>query len=154
WLKAKKFAPSAEFERLNLVAATSRLCALEQDDPSVLRLYEALAARTHISKERLARTSSRLRDVHLWGSLLRLSVSGSKAVDRNPLDALQDTLGELGAFLDANAGLSDLVIRLDGEQLSAGMRLLQLLRDGQYDVVVANPPYLGIQKTVGFEILR
>lgn len=153
WLAAKQFAPSIRLGRLNLVAATFRLADLEPSDPSIIRLYEAVKGETGIPQERLEHASAKVRDVHLWGSLLRLSETKGKEVT-SPPDELSSVLAELARFLDNHHGTSDLGLRLHGEQLSAGVRLMSMLRGDQYDVVATNPPYLGIQKTVGFERLR
>jgi len=57
----------------------------------------------------------------------------------------------LAAFLDAHAAESDLGLRLEGEQLAAGVRFVDLAKEGRYDVVVGNPPYQAISKTANFE---
>src|SRR5690606_5692623 len=53
---------------------------------------------------------------------------------------------QLARFLDAHEGESDLGLRLEGEQLAAGVRFLQIVREGTFDVVVGNPPYQGTSK--------
>ncbi len=40
-------------------------------------------------------------------------------------------------------GSSNLGLKLKGEQLAAGVRFVQLVKEGAYDLVVGNPPYLG-----------
>lgn len=40
-----------------------------------------------------------------------------------------------------HTGGRDLGVRLDGEQLAAGVRFAQMMRDASFDVVVGNPPY-------------
>jgi hypothetical protein len=49
-------------------------------------------------------------------------------------------------FLDAHAARAELGLRLDGEQVAAGVRFLEIVRDDAYDVVVGNPPYQGTSK--------
>ena len=56
------------------------------------------------------------------------------------LDRLED-------FLDHHTGGADLGLRLRGEQLAAGVRFVRMVREGQYDIVVGNPPYQGTSKT-------
>src|SRR5690606_13367847 len=48
--------------------------------------------------------------------------------------------------LDAHQGEGDLGLRLEGQQLAAGVRFVQMAREGAYDVVVGNPPYQGTSK--------
>ena len=57
-------------------------------------------------------------------------------------------------FLDAHATESDLGLRLEGEQLAAGLRFVKLVKEGSYDVVVGNPPYQGLSKTTRFEYVK
>jgi hypothetical protein len=52
----------------------------------------------------------------------------------------------LEAFLARHTRADDLGLRLRGEQLAAGVRLARMLREGGYDLVVANPPYQGTSK--------
>ncbi len=62
-----------------------------------------------------------------------------------------DVEAALGAFLDAHAAEADLGLRLEAEQLAAGLRFMTLAREGTYDVVVGNPPYQGLSKTTQFD---
>ncbi|MBK7192721.1 MAG: Eco57I restriction-modification methylase domain-containing protein [Myxococcales bacterium] len=55
-------------------------------------------------------------------------------------------LERLEAFLDRHSSSADLGLRLHGEQLAAGVRFLRMVREGQYDLVVGNPPYQGTSK--------
>jgi hypothetical protein len=52
--------------------------------------------------------------------------------------------GDLPA--SAHTRLDDLGLRLRGEQLAAGVRFVRMVREGQYDMVVGNPPYQGTAK--------
>jgi methylase of polypeptide subunit release factors len=52
----------------------------------------------------------------------------------------------LEEFLTRHSTGDDLGLRLRGEQLAAGVRFLRLVREGAYDLVVANPPYQGTSK--------
>jgi tRNA1(Val) A37 N6-methylase TrmN6 len=45
-----------------------------------------------------------------------------------------------------HTGGADLGLRLRGEQLAAGVRFVRLVREGQYDLVIGNPPYQGTAK--------
>ena len=57
-------------------------------------------------------------------------------------------LARLESFLARHTGGDDLGLRLRGEQLTAGVRFVRLVREGTYDLVVANPPYQGTGKMV------
>ncbi len=55
-------------------------------------------------------------------------------------------LSALEAFLTRHTRADELGLRLSGEQLAAGVRFLRMVREGAYDLVVANPPYQGTSK--------
>ena len=55
-------------------------------------------------------------------------------------------LDRLEGFLAQHTSGDDLGLRLRGEQLAAGVRFVRLVREGTYDLVVANPPYQGTSK--------
>ncbi|MFZ4580954.1 MAG: Eco57I restriction-modification methylase domain-containing protein, partial [Myxococcota bacterium] len=55
-------------------------------------------------------------------------------------------LDSLDGFLAKHTHGDDLGLRLRGEQLAAGVRFVRIVREGTYDVVVANPPYQGTAK--------
>ncbi len=52
----------------------------------------------------------------------------------------------LERFLAQKTNSGDLGLRVRGEQLASGVRLVRMLREGQYDLVVGNPPYQGTAK--------
>ena len=52
----------------------------------------------------------------------------------------------LERFLAAHTAGADLGLRLRGEQLAAGIRFVRMVREGQYDIVIGNPPYQGTSK--------
>ena len=55
-------------------------------------------------------------------------------------------LDAIERFLAQHSRSSDLGLRLDGEQLAAGVRFIRIAKEGTYDVVVGNPPYQGTSK--------
>ena len=61
-------------------------------------------------------------------------------------EAKNTILDRLEGFLKAHTHGDDLGLRLRGEQLAAGVRFVRLIREGQYDIVVGNPPYQGTAK--------
>jgi hypothetical protein len=158
WLKAKLYAPDAHLARMNLVAPSFRLASLPKDDPARVAFVDELFA-IGVPRETSARLLESLAGVDHLGTLLR--------VDREIgalLDAAEEPLfvhaakkqrakldERVAAFLDAHAAESDLGLRLEGEQLAAGVRFIELVKEGKYDVVVGNPPYQGVSKTAGFE---
>ena len=69
-----------------------------------------------------------------------------KRTDVTPETAQKRLLDRLERFLAAHSSSDDLGLRLRGRQLAAGVRFVRLVREGQYDLVVGNPPYQGTSK--------
>jgi hypothetical protein len=161
WLKAKLYAPDAHLARMNLVAPSFRLASLPKDDPARVAFVDELFA-IGVPRETSARLVESLAGVDHLGTLLRVDREIGALLDEaeeaeGPLfvHAARKQRAKLdervAAFLDAHAAESDLGLRLEGEQLAAGVRFIELVKEGQYDVVVGNPPYQGVNKTAGFE---
>lgn len=66
--------------------------------------------------------------------------------DVTPEQAHRALFDRLSRFLEQHSTGDDLGLRLRGRQLAAGVRFLRLAREGQYDLVVGNPPYQGTSK--------
>ncbi|HXN32184.1 MAG TPA: DNA methyltransferase, partial [Polyangiaceae bacterium] len=141
WLKAILYAPDAHLARMNLVAPSFRLASLPKDDPARVAFADELFA-IGVPRETSARLVESLAGVDHLGTLLR--------VDREIgalLDAAEEAEGPLfvhaakkqrakldervAAFLDAHAAESDLGLRLEGEQLAAGVRFIELVKEGK-----------------------
>lgn len=177
WLKARRLAPDAQPERLNLVASNLRLSALPENDPALLELRREVEADTGIPAALTDKLLNALRGADHLGSLLKvdravdeallafeqvsgkteaqqLSMFGAPPPQQSRLDfaALRHkrhTLIErLELFLAKHSSGDDLGLWLRGEQLASGVRFVRLMREGQYDLVVANPPYQGSSKLV------
>jgi hypothetical protein len=161
WLKARLYAPDVRLKRMNLVAPVFCLAELPKDDPA-RQAFESALADMGIPRATTAGLVESLKGVEHLGSLLRIDGAiGALLEDaekktgplfvhaaRNEEARLKELLAE---FLDAHSWQSDLGLRLEGEQLAAGMRFIELVREGRYDVVVGNPPYQAISKTANFD---
>jgi hypothetical protein len=77
-------------------------------------------------------------------------VDGTGADELIFTDPKATVLGKLEEFLARHSTSGDLGLRLDGEQLAAGVRFVRMAKEGSYDVVVGNPPYQGLAKTQSF----
>lgn len=155
WLKAKLHAPEAQVSRLNLVAPVFRLGALAKDDPSLVLLCDELA-RFVVPKEVTLKLVEALSGVDHLGTLLRVDKEVATVVDTS-YDGLElwaaaarkkqsSVLDRLTDFLDEHSAEADLGLRLEGEQLEAGVRFIQTVKRDTYDIVVGNPPYQGTSK--------
>jgi hypothetical protein len=67
-------------------------------------------------------------------------------IDFDARAAKRTVLEQIEVFLRAHTAGDDLGLRLRGEQLAAGVRFVRLVQEGQYDLVVGNPPYQGTSK--------
>lgn len=161
WLKAKLSAPDAKFGRMNLVAPCFRLGALPKEDPAVKKLYSELDA-LGVPAETTGKLVESLSGVDHLGTLLRVDHAIAALTDDT--GAQWGTLFARAAekkkiqieaaivqYLDAHATEADLGLRLEGEQLAAGIRFVRMVKEGTYDVVAGNPPYQGLSKTSQFD---
>jgi hypothetical protein len=170
-LKAKTFCPDAEPRVINLVASNLGLASSPDDDPAVLELKHEIQQTTGIPETLTDTILHALRGADYLGSLLKVDEAVDAAIWRHErtaglirTEANQgdiftgfrpeqtilsfDTarisvLEQLDRFLARCTSGDDLGLRLRGEQLAAGVRFIRLVKRGTYDLVVANPPYVG-----------
>jgi hypothetical protein len=161
---------------MNLVAPALQLGNLPSDDPAVVHLREDLKREVGIPEALTNKLLTALAGVDYLGSLLKVEDAVKDAlrdVEREfershgqgdiftgfPAQQVKLSIGEAKAtildrlerFLARHSTSEDLGLRLDGEQLAAGVRFVRIAREGRYDVVVGNPPYQGLSKTESFE---
>lgn len=174
WLKAQQMAPGARPEQLNLVASRLRLASLADDDPALVELRREVELETGIPAALTDTLIHALRGADHLGSLLKVGTVVDEALEQHEAalgramdeqgdlftgfsaepervaigraEARATLLHRLEGFLARHTGGDDLGLRLRGEQLAAGVRFVRLVREGTYDLVVANPPYQGTSK--------
>ncbi|TNF28010.1 MAG: BREX-6 system adenine-specific DNA-methyltransferase PglX [Deltaproteobacteria bacterium] len=157
WTKCPEYRPGP----LNLVATRFGLAELPADDPARIELRAALRAEAGLPEAFTDTLISHLAGVDHLGTLLRVdkaidealaaferpqqhdlfSVGSSSALPVRSL--VQD---KLETFLAHHTTGADLGLRLRGEELTAGVRFVRLVKEGRYHLVVANPPYQGTAK--------
>ena len=175
-LKARQLCATAQPRVMNLVAPALSLASLADGDPALRELHAAVQAETGIPPELTASIVSGLAGADHLGTLLRVDRAIDEAIEsygeqlskavptkadqgglftgfaprqRKAIDAelaKAAVLDRLEGFLAQHSGGADLGLRLRGEQLAAGVRFVRLVREGQYDIVVGNPPYQGTSK--------
>nr|HPH66537.1 BREX-6 system adenine-specific DNA-methyltransferase PglX [Kofleriaceae bacterium] len=175
-LKARQLCATAEPRVMNLVAPALSLASLAEGDPALRELHAAVQTETGIPPELTARIVNGLAGADHLGTLLRVDRAIDEAIEsygdqlskvvptkadqgglftgfaparRKAIDAEKAkaaVLDRLEGFLAQHSGGADLGLRLRGEQLAAGVRFVRLVREGQYDIVVGNPPYQGTSK--------
>ena len=175
WLKARLFAPQARLTQLNLVAPTLELGNLPASDPALVQLRQGLKREVNLPEGLTEKLVSSLGGVSYLGSLLKVDSAIEAALreadgsieqgipgqgdlfrgypkQQLSLPAAKATvLDQLERFLSQHSSSEDLGLRLEGEQLAAGVRFVRLAHSGYYDIVIGNPPYQGLSKTAQFE---
>lgn len=173
WLKGKTLCPEIEPEQLNLVAPNLRLAELRDDDPALTELRSDIEVETGISGEFTTQILQALRGADHLGSLLKIDQAVDAAIDQqerrvkalqvqadlfggappvqvemdfSATEARADLQQHLEQFLSRHSRANDLGLRLHGEQLAAGVRFVQLLKESSYHMLIANPPYQGTPK--------
>jgi hypothetical protein len=172
YLKARAFAKTARPKKLNLVAPVLQLGNLPVDDPALVLLRRDLKEQAGIPEELTTKLLTSLAGVDYLGSLLKVDAAVEDAIKNVELEferahgqgnlfrgfpaqqvklsvgeAKATILEKLEQFLAKHSKSEDLGLRLDGEQLAAGVRFVRLAKEGAYDLVVGNPPYQGTTKT-------
>ena len=176
WLKAQHLAPGSRPAHLNLVASNLQLASLPDDDPAIKQLLKEIKRETGMPPEFKLKIVEALRGADHLGSLLRIDRTVDEAlaqhekqmlarfeerqqelferakkpeqvkIDFDAMEVRRSLLESLETFLTRHTRADDLGLRLKGEQLAAGVRFMRMVREGAYDLVVANPPYQGTSK--------
>ncbi|WP_437320722.1 BREX-6 system adenine-specific DNA-methyltransferase PglX [Sorangium sp. So ce385] len=175
YLKARSLAKTARPKTVNLVAPVLQLGDLPTDDPAIVALRKDLKCEAGIPEELTAKLVTSLAGVDYLGSLLKVDAAVEEAIKKVELEferthgqgdlfsgfpaqqvklsireAKATILDKLEQFLAKHSKSEDLGLRLDGEQLAAGVRFVRMAKESTYDVVVGNPPYQGLSKTNAF----
>jgi hypothetical protein len=175
WIKARQKCHAAHPARLNLVASNLRLASLSDDDPALVGLRLEVERETGIPAALTDTVIHALKGADHLGSLLKIDAAVDLAIEQHetaaapisvptqsslltgqaspqsriamaPDEAKVNLVERLEDFLARHTGGDDLGLRLRGEQLAAGVRFVRIVRERSYDLVVGNPPYLGIKK--------
>lgn len=173
FLKAKSLCAGAELHGVNLVASDLNLSALPEDDPALVELRREVQEATGIPDRLTNQIVQALKGADQWGSLLKIdreveraiaqyeeslvrpvqtslfeprSQSEAQGVSSEAANRKDALLEKLETFLSRRTRGDDLGLRLWGEQLTAGVRFIRMVRENAYDVVLANPPYQGAAK--------
>lgn len=149
WIAAQARCPGVELGPMNLVAASFGLHDLPPGDRALARLTAALKDEHDLPEPLTRALVGVLQRADSLGSLLRVEREVLAVLaERGPLMAnegadLGGVLKRLRGFLTRHTDAEDLGVATRGRALAAGARFLQIVEPGRYDVVLANPPYLG-----------
>jgi hypothetical protein len=111
---------------------------------SLLKIDQAVDAAIEQQERRLRALSTKAQQVQtdLFGGAPPVQAEMDFYAEEARTD-LQDLLEQ---FLTRHSSANDLGLRLHGEQLTAGVRFVRILKEGTYDLIAANPPYQGTSK--------
>ena len=161
WLKMKRFSAKAEMTRMNLTATDLGLAWLPKDDPTLVGLLEKVEADTGILRSLSLGILESLKGAEHLGSLFKVDPALEAMLEDHdattefrdpayphrrrrlaitPQAARTSLLGCLRDSLARHSRGRDLALRLRGEQLASGVQLIQMAREGQYHLVVGDPP--------------
>lgn len=144
WLKAQQLAPKLKLDRINVVASNLNVGRLGSDDPELAEFRAELARDHGLGAELIDVIVGALGDADHLGSLLRIHhivEQGMEALDADETRSRSGVFETIERFLAKHTRGDDLGLRLRSEQLAAGVRFIRMLREEEYDLVVANPPY-------------
>jgi hypothetical protein len=170
YVKWRSLSHEACPKQVNLVAPALHLGRLPEDDPAVAQLRHSLAEEANVPEAVTTKLLQALAGVDYLGTLLKVdraieealqpvgqhvleSVQGSLFAGMPAAQAKLDLVGarktvleRIEAFLAHHGAEGDLGLRLDGEEVAAGLRFLRIVQEDTYDLVVGNPPYQGTSK--------
>lgn len=173
YAKARVLAKDVRPKRVNLVAPVLELAKLSEDDPALVVLRRDLKKEAGLSEKVVNELVKALKGVDHLGSLLRVDDAVEQAIEtaerefeggsaqgnlfgqafapqqvKLPLGpkTKATTLDKIEQFLAQHSRAGDLGLRLEAEQLAAGVRFVRMVHEGTYDIVVGNPPYQGTSR--------
>ncbi len=153
YIKTQEKIPGYRIEKLNLVASDLGLSHLKKGDPAVLGFIKILEEELGLHQDISLEIINALKGAEYLGSLLQVEKEIERIVEYYHVFTMTKDIKEvqekilqalIGFIRDHDKG-EDLGVRSLAEQMGKGLRLIELLGQ-KYDVVVANPPYLGIAK--------
>ncbi|WP_419174436.1 BREX-1 system adenine-specific DNA-methyltransferase PglX [Desulfosediminicola sp.] len=153
YIKTQEKETGYQVENLNLVASDLGISHLKEDDPAIVEFIEILEDELGLNKNISLEIINALKGAEYLGSLLQVEKEIERIVriyrlDTSALDVkeVQEKIFQaLANFIQNHDQGEDLGVRSLAEQMGKGLRLIELLGQ-KYDVIVANPPYLGVAK--------
>lgn len=163
-LKARERGVDGPLPPFNLVAPRLSQAMLEEDDPARVQFYEDLERDVGIPRVALSELVDSLWLMNTLGALLQVDRHLEEALDAWEAGRTKGAQLELGhrpmsrddarvvlvkrveELLAMHSVTSNLGVRFREEPVASGVRFMRMVRDGRYDLVVGNPPYLSLAK--------
>lgn len=161
YIKTQEYHPGYRIKALNIVATDLGLAHIGRKDPAVQEFVATLEREAGLKSQVSLQIIEALKGADYLGSLLRIDeeirkigeLYGERGGTERMVQAITDALA---AFVRSHDRGEDLGLQSLADQLGKGLRLIEIL-GRKYDVVVANPPYLGvgkIEEQLGQELTR
>jgi hypothetical protein len=119
---------------------------------SLLKIDQAVDAA--IEQQELRLKALRTKAQQVQADLFGGSPPVQAEMDFSAAEARADLQELLEQFLTRHSSANDLGLRLHGEQLSAGVRFVRILKEQSYHLVTGNPPYQGVAKLSGSDYIE
>lgn len=153
YIKAKEKDLDYQIKSLNFVASDLGMSHLKDDDPAIQEFTKTLEEEVGLQQELSLEIINTLKGAEYLGSLLQVDKDIERIIKANPLftkdtdikEVQQKTFKALSKFIHDHDQGEDLGVTALAKQMSKGIRLIELLGQ-KYNVIVANPPYLGSGK--------
>ena len=153
YIKCLEKMPAYHIKKLNLVASDLGISHLEKNDPAILKFVKILEDELDLNQKISLEIINALKGAEYLGSLLQVEKEIERIVEyyraftmaKDIKEVQEKIFHALTNFVRDYDRDEDLGLKSLAEQMGKGLRLIQLLGQ-KYDVIVANPPYLGIAK--------
>jgi hypothetical protein len=153
YIKTQEKVAGYPIKKLNLVASDLGISHLDKDDPAILKFVKILEDELALNQKISLEIIKTLNGAEYLGSLLQVDKEIEKIVEyyrayfmAKDIKEVQEKIFQaLSQFIRDYDQDEDLGVKSLAEQMGKGLRLIELLGQ-KYDVIVANPPYLGIAK--------
>jgi len=153
YIKAQEKEPGYQIEKMNLVASDLGISHLGEDDPAILQFIKILDEELGLPEEISLKIIGTLKGAEYLGSLLQVDEEIERILKSyrdfsqasNIKEVRERIIQALAIFIHDYDPGEDLGVKSLASQMGKGIRLIELLGQ-KYNVIVANPPYLGIAK--------
>lgn len=149
FIKARTYSPEYKLKKMNLVASDLGLAKLSDSDPSLQTFIHAMKTQAGLTSSLSLRIFNSLKTADYMGSLLQVNEEINRISDifSHDKNLTRTILIILSRFIQNHDAGEDLGVQSLAEQMQKGMRLIEILGT-PFDLVIANPPYLGLGKVI------
>lgn len=149
FIKARTYSPEYKLKKMNLVASDLGLAKISDSDPSLQTFVHTMKTQAGLTSSLSLRIFNCLKTADYMGSLLQVNEEINRISDifSHDKNLTRTILIILSRFIQKHDAGEDLGVQSLAEQMQKGMRLIEILGT-PFDLVIANPPYLGLGKVI------